>query len=153
MASFKSVKDPDDQPLHGDSSYLIYFSKAALPKDQVNAFWSLTLLTAPEGKTVPNEYHRYKLSSSSNLTYGRDGSLTLIVGARPKGNIPISNWIPGPPGKAFSLNFRMYAPKESVLAGNWYAPPLVKVQGFDLPKTSQRESIRVGGTNESGVNK
>ncbi|MBO9665817.1 MAG: DUF1254 domain-containing protein [Bdellovibrio sp.] len=153
VAHFVSLKDPEDQPLHGDSSYLIYFSKAALPRDQVNAFWSLTLLSAPDFKVVRNEYQRYKLGSANNLTYGRDGSLTLIVGARPKGDIPLSNWIPGPPGKEFSLNLRMYAPKESVLSGQWFAPPLVKVQGFDLPKTSQRETIRVGGTNESSVSK
>lgn len=135
---FVSEKDVDDRQLRGENTYLMHFDKDQLPAKEVNAFWSLTVLGVPDYQVVENSLNRYSLGSRSKLVYGRDGSLTLAVGAKPKGNIPLANWIPAASGKAFSMNLRMYVPKEAVLSGQWFAPPVIQVQGFDLQKTTQR---------------
>lgn len=135
---FISERDSNDRPLMGDNTYMIHFDKDQLPSKEVDSFWSLTLLGVPDYKVMPNSLKRYNLSSMSKLTYGRDGSLTLAVGAKPRGNIPLSNWIPAASGKAFSMNLRMYSPKEAVLTSQWFAPPIIQVEGLDIPKTSLR---------------
>jgi hypothetical protein len=136
---FLSQSDSKNVPLTGDNTYLIHFKKEALPQNQVKAFWSLTLLGVPEYKTIPNSLNRYKLSSTSQLTYERDGSLILAVGARPKSRVPESNWIPGPSdGRNFSLNLRMYAPKDAVLRNKWFAPTVMKEETLEIQKTSLR---------------
>lgn len=136
---FSANVDNEDAQLVGDSTYIFHFDKEALPSKEANAFWSITVLSKPEFMVVPNPARRYKLGSSSKLTYGRDGSLTFAVGAKPKGNIPLTNWIPGPPpGKNFAMTLRLYVPSEQALNGMWFPGPIVKVQGFELQKTSQR---------------
>ncbi|QDK38721.1 DUF1214 domain-containing protein [Bdellovibrio sp. NC01] len=135
---FKAEKDRDDRVMNGTNTYLVHFDKGALPKDVSGGFWSLTILGVPDSKVVTNAYKRYQLNSKSNLTYGRDGSLTLVVGDQPRINIPRTNWIPGPREKLFSMNLKIYAPKESVLNGTWTAPSIVQIEGLDIQKTSQR---------------
>ncbi|MDG0818100.1 DUF1214 domain-containing protein [Bdellovibrio svalbardensis] len=125
---FISKKDMNDRELLGDNTYLMHFEKDQLPAKEVNAFWSLTV----------NPVTRSNISNLSKLTYGRDGSLTLAIGAKPRSNIPLTNWIPAAPGKTFSMILRMYSPKDSVLSSQWTAPPVIQIEGLDLQKTSQR---------------
>ena len=120
-------KDQDGELLHGDNAYVIHYDADKLPMAHANAYWSLTMLSLPDYRVVPNEMERYNLNNISELQYETDGSLKIyLAGELPEGT-PISNWLPAPKGKPFTLNHRIYVPKEDVLTGEWYAPPIVKL--------------------------
>jgi hypothetical protein len=55
-----------------------------------------------------------------------DGSLRLILASEPPPGVPDSNWIPSQRGRDITLTLRLYLPKESVLNGTWFAPPIEK---------------------------
>ncbi|MNS75596.1 hypothetical protein D3C72_1091190 [compost metagenome] len=139
VAYFIGNKDAHGELLTGDNTYLVRFKKNELPQDAVKSFWSLTALSVPEYTVIPNSMNRYKLSSTSKLSYGSDGSLTLAFGAKPKTNVPLTNWIPGPAdGKRFSMNLRMYSPKIQVLKSQWFAPAIMKEESVEIRRTSSR---------------
>lgn len=136
---FMGSKDSSGEILKGDKTYLVHFPKSELPQTAVNAFWSLTALSVPDYRVIPNSLDRYKLSSTSKLTYGSDGSLTLAFGAKPRTKVPLTNWIPGPAsGKRFTMTLRMYAPKAAVLKGQWFAPAIMKEESVEIRRTSSR---------------
>ncbi len=86
------------------------------------------MLSLPDFRVVPNELERYNLNNIFDLVYEEDGSLTLhLASALPPG-VPASNWLPAPKGRPFVMNHRLYVPKEEVLSGNWYVPPIGKVK-------------------------
>ncbi len=122
---FSGNKDANGYGLSGNHSYTIHFPKEQLPADFVNAFWSLTVLTLPDYRVVPNRLKRYSLNSFMKLQHESDGSLRLIVAAEPPG-VPDTNWIPSQRGRDITLTLRLYLPKEPVLNGAWFAPPIEK---------------------------
>ena len=63
----------------------------------------------------------------SPLEYEQDRSLKLYLGGTLPEGAPESNWLPAPPGKPFTLNHRYYVPKDEVLSGDWYVPPLTPI--------------------------
>lgn len=117
-------KDLDGELLHGDNSYEIHYSVDDLPMKHANAYWSLTMLSLPDYRVVPNELERYNLNNISDLTYAEDGSLTLYLAAKLPSDKPASNWLPTPAGKPFTMNHRLYVPKPEVLSGEYYVPPI-----------------------------
>lgn len=118
--------DKDKTPLHGDNVYFIYYAPEELPMKHVNAYWSLTMLSLPDYRVVPNELERYNLNNVSELTYEEDSSLKLYIASElPKG-ISESNWLPSPKGKNFVMNHRLYVPKKEVLSGEYYVPAIQK---------------------------
>ena len=121
-------KDRDGELLHGDNAYVIHYAADELPMAHANAYWSLTMLSLPDYRVVPNEMERYNLNNISELQYEADGSLKIYLAGELPAGAPTSNWLPAPQGKPFTLNHRIYVPKEDVLAGEWYAPPIVKVK-------------------------
>lgn len=121
-------KDQDGELLHGDNAYVIHYDADKLPMEHANAYWSLTMLSLPDYRVVPNEMERYNLNNTSELQYEADGSLNIYLAGKLPAGVPSSNWLPAPKGKPFTLNHRIYVPKEDVLAGEWYAPPIVKVK-------------------------
>jgi hypothetical protein len=125
-------KDQDGELLHGDNAYLIHYEADELPMEHANAYWSLTMLSLPDYRVVPNEMERYNLNNISGLQYEADGSLKIYLAGELPADAPESNWLPAPKGKPFTLNHRIYVPKEDVLTGEWYAPPIEKVKLFDL---------------------
>lgn len=125
---YMGMGDKDGGSLHGDHTYAIHYEPEDVPGQHVNAYWSLTLLSLPDYRVVPNELDRYNLNNISDLTYGEDGSLTLYMASTLPPGTPASNWLPSPSGQPFTLNHRLYVPKPEVLSGEWYLPPLVKVQ-------------------------
>jgi hypothetical protein len=125
---YMGYKDEDGDALNGDHIYTIHYRPEDLPIEHVNAYWSLTLLSLPNFRVVPNELERYNLNNISDFMYEEDGSLTLYLASELPSGVPASNWLPAPNGKPFVINHRLYAPKEEVLSGEWYAPPIEKVQ-------------------------
>ncbi|MCW4043667.1 MAG: DUF1214 domain-containing protein [Candidatus Bathyarchaeota archaeon] len=121
-------KDKDGNVLNGDSTYIIHYKPEDLPIKHVNAFWSLTMLSLPDYRIVPNKLERYNLNNISNLSYEEDGSLTLYLASELTPDIPASNWLPTLKGKPFVINHRLYVPKPEVLSGEWYLPPIEKVK-------------------------
>jgi hypothetical protein len=123
---YMGFKDGDGDALNGDHSYTIHYQPEDLPIKHVNAYWSLTMLSLPDFRVVPNELERYNLNNVSDLTFDEDGSLTLYLASEQTPDIPASNWLPAPKGRPFVVNHRLYVPKEEVLSGEWYVPPIEK---------------------------
>jgi hypothetical protein len=124
---FVGLTDRDRQLLSGDSKYEIRFPADALPGSEVDAFWSITLYSVPDYRVVENPMKRYGLNNVSPLKKNPDGSLSIwLASSMPKG-IPASNWLPSPAGKGFSLNLRMYVPKQDVRDGKWFPPAIERV--------------------------
>jgi hypothetical protein len=119
--------DSDLAPLNGDNVYVLQFESDQLPSKHVNAYWSLTMLSLPDYRVVPNDLGRYNFNNRSRFTYEPDGSLKLYLTANKPKDVPESNWLPAPAGRTFALNLRMYVPKKEVLNGEYYVPPILKV--------------------------
>jgi hypothetical protein len=120
------IGETDDRgaPLNGDNVYVIHFKKKDLPQKHVNAYWSLTMMSLPDYRVVPNQLDRFNFNNLSKFAYEPDGSLKLYLsGSLPQG-APQSNWLPAPKGGPFTLNLRMYVPKPEVLSGKYYVPPI-----------------------------
>ena len=125
---YMGFKDGDGDALDGEHVYTIHYKSEDLPIQHVNAYWSLTMLSLPNFRVVPNELERFNLNNISDLTYAEDGSLTFYLASTLPPNVPASNWLPAPKGRPFVINHRLYAPKEEVLSGEWYVPPIEKAK-------------------------
>lgn len=121
---FVTTRDGEGKPLDGGRNYVIHFPKDALPDHVVNAYWSLSLVDAPGFLAVPNPIDRYTFNSIAPPKAEPDGSLKIFLAPRPGPGIPESNWLPAPDGKAFSLTFRTYVPKDIVKQGAWFPPAI-----------------------------
>jgi hypothetical protein len=121
-------KDQDGELLNGDNAYVIHYGPDQLPMKHAKAYWSLTMLSLPDYRVVPNELERYNLNNISELQYEEDGSLKIYLAGELPAGAPESNCLPAPKGKPFTLNHRVYVPKEDVLTGEWYAPPIERVK-------------------------
>jgi hypothetical protein len=114
--------------LNGENVYSIHFSKDNLPQKHVNAYWSLTLMSLPDYRVVPNALDRYNFNNLSKFEYEADGSLKLYLAGKLPAGFPESNWLPAPVGAPFTLNLRMHVPKQEVLTGAYYVPPIERVE-------------------------
>jgi hypothetical protein len=121
---FIGEKDENNDDLNGDNVYVLHFGAGDTPDRHVNAYWSLTLMSLPDYRVVPNPLDRYSINNISPLQYEDDGSLKLYLGGTLPDGAPESNWLPAPDGRPFTLNHRYYVPKDDVLTGVWYVPPL-----------------------------
>jgi hypothetical protein len=124
---FVATRDADEQTLSGSSSYVMHFAPDKLPGAVVDAFWSVILVDVPGYRVVPNPLNRFNLNNYSPLEKENDGSLKIGIGPKPVAGVAESNWLPAPAGKAFSLTFRTYVPKEIVKRGDWTPPAVTKV--------------------------
>ena len=120
-----TTRDGEGELLDGSSQYTLHFPKDALPQSVVNEFWSLTLVSLPDFRPVPNDLDRFALSTWSGVRKEADGSLKLLIAPEPREDLPGSNWLPSPDGQPFSLTFRSYVPKSAVQNGEWF-PPVVE---------------------------
>jgi hypothetical protein len=113
--------------LPAGSQWTITFQKGSLPP--VQAFWSFSAYDT-DGFFVPNKLRRYALHDWDPLQFdSATGSLVLYFGdAEPSGGAPLSNWLPAPEGKPFSLQMRMYWPEEAAINRTWVVPPLAKAK-------------------------
>lgn len=123
-----TFRDSEGRPLDGSNNHVLHFPKDALPQDVVNEFWSVTLVSLPDFRPVPNYLDRFALSTWSNVQKEADGSLKLLIGPEPVEGMPESNWLPSPDGQPFSLTFRSYVPKPAVQTGEWFPPAVEKLK-------------------------
>lgn len=118
--------------LQGRYRYTMTFANDALPPvdRERGGFWSLTMydqdyfmLPAPEGGRT----NLGTVSLDANeLTFADDGSLTLHLShAAPSAAEERANWLPAPDGQ-FALIVRVYVPRDSVLAGEYALPDVVR---------------------------
>lgn len=126
---FIGLTDSDKKLLDGSQTYEVRFPANALPGNQVNAFWSMTLYSVPDYRVVPNKINRYNLNNISGLKKNPDGSESIWLAPELPKNAPSTNWLPTPAGKPFSLNLRMYASKKQVQDGSWYPAPIQNAPG------------------------
>lgn len=122
---FVATLDADGQPLNGSNDYVLEFSAANRPDAVVNAYWSVILVDVPDYRVVKNPLNRFNFNSDSGLKSEADGSLKILLAAKPNAAVPESNWLPSAPGKGFSLTLRTYVPKDIVKRGEWF-PPAIK---------------------------
>ena len=121
-------KDSEGNALSGDEVYVIHFKAEDVPQSRVNSYWSLTLMSLPDYRVIPNDMNRFNLNNISDLTFEEDGSLILYLASELPENAPENNWLPSSAGKEFTLNLRYYVAKSEVLNGEYYAPELKKIQ-------------------------
>jgi len=123
-----ATTDGDGKSLDGSKEYVIHFPADDLPSAVVDSYWSIILVGVPDYRVIPNEFKRYNFNSYSGLKFEADGSLRIAIGPKPVKGVPESNWLPSADGKAFSLTFRTYIPKEVVRRGEWAPPPVTLVR-------------------------
>ncbi|EAC3456859.1 DUF1214 domain-containing protein [Listeria monocytogenes] len=116
--------DADGITPNGSNEYTLHFEKAQLPELFVDGYWSATIYSKPAYMLVPNDISRYNLGYMSNLAYDSDGGLTLYISANKPADDKLSNWLPAPENQEFTIDLRMYLPKQDVLNGNWVVPAL-----------------------------
>jgi DNA sulfur modification protein DndE len=116
-----ALKDNQGQNLTGAHNYVIHFNKGQTPP--VKSFWSLTLYNN-KSYLADNPINRYSIGDRTpGLKYNADGSLDIYLQNVSPGKDKESNWLPSPKGD-FSLNMRLYIPKQSVLNGEYQYPPI-----------------------------
>lgn len=125
---YMGIMDKEGLPLHGDNTYVIHYKLEDLPMNHVGAYWSLTMLSLPDYRVVPNRLEQYNRNNISSLQYEPDGSLKIYLGSELPTGLPESNWLPSPKGRSFTVNNRFYVPKKEVLTGEWYVPPIEKIK-------------------------
>ena len=72
-----------------------------------------------------NPLGRYAIGDRDKLAFNPDGSLDIHIQRQSPGKDKESNWLPAPKSGGFTMNLRLYWPKENVLDGSW-SPPSVK---------------------------
>jgi hypothetical protein len=110
------VNDSVGKPLTGGNKYVLRFAKEQIPP--AANFWSLTLYDN-DGYLVATPINRHAIGDRSNLTIGKDGSLTIYIQAESPGKDRESNWLPCPKSGQFKLYLRLYGPRQEVMDGTW----------------------------------
>lgn len=109
---FVTTRDEDCEPLDGSATYVLDLPAGALPGEQVNAYWSLSLVDIPGFVPVANRLDRYTFNSIAPPPTEDDGSLRICLAPESGPEAPEARWLPTPAGRAFSLTFRTYVPKD-----------------------------------------
>ncbi len=112
--------DGAGRPLDGTTQRALRFTRGKGPPAE--ALWTLSVAGAPGAKAG-----RATLTSRAKFTYGRDGSLELLLQPDPpKGRE--ANWLQVPAG-TYALVLRLHGPREkapSALDGSWRPPAVGK---------------------------
>lgn len=126
--------DGSGQKLDGKNNYTITFPKDAMPPvhPSPGGFWSITMYQIDKGLWFyPNELNKLTVSPRNDLTYNKDGSLTLYLQHESPGADKEANWLPAP-AAPFAMTMRLYWPNKkppSILNGTWSPPPVVRHAG------------------------
>jgi hypothetical protein len=124
-----------NQPLVGESNYVLHFEKSQLPP--VNAFWSLTMYDQ-EGFQVANAINRFAIGDRDELKYNADGSLDLYIQHENPGPEKQTNWLPSPVSGTLGITLRLYEPTAEVLDGRWVPPAVRHVKAMPEPSPPSR---------------
>ena len=120
-AKLRAFEDADGQVLSGNHRYVLHFDKDQVPT--ARAFWSITVYD-DEFNLAENDFGKYLVSSTSDdLIYGDDGSLTVYLQQEQPEQARRGNWIPLPKGD-FNLFFRFYLPNQSMIDQTYIPPPI-----------------------------
>ncbi len=122
---YKGFTDEAGAKLDPSASYTLTFPADDLPAKYAKYFWSIIAVDAVHRRVLPNPLDRFLLNNYSDLTLGRDGSLTLYFAAEQPADAPQGNWLPTI-GKPYSFTFRFYGPRGGVADGSWFPPPIVR---------------------------
>jgi len=117
--------DADGEAFSSDRKYRLHFQKDQIPP--VRAFWSLTMYNDKQF-LADNPVNRYAIGDRDNLKFNNDGSLTVYIQRESPGKDKESNWLPTPNSGEFTMNLRLYWPKQDVLDGNWKPPAVQHVK-------------------------
>jgi len=119
--------DSKGEKLDGANQYTLRFDADDLPP--VHAFWSLTMYEMPASLLTANSINRYLLNSTMLPDFARDadGGITFYIQHDSPDKDKEANWLPAPKGP-FTMNLRLYWPKDEALDGSWKEPSLVKIQ-------------------------
>jgi hypothetical protein len=117
-----AVADGAGKPLDGATRRVLRFTRGKGPP--ADALWTLSV-TEPTGTRTGHA----QVTSRAKFTYGRDGSLELLLQPDPpKGRE--ANWLQVPAGP-YALVLRLHAPREkgpSALDGTWKPPAVTKAR-------------------------
>lgn len=125
---FNSHIDSKGARLNGSNVYTLTFPKAQRLDSLARYFWSVTALDSVKFQVIENPLKRYRLSSYSKVQPNKDGSLTIWFADKQPEGVPQTNWnwLPTPAGQDYNLTFRFYGPRENVVSGGYFPPPLVR---------------------------
>jgi hypothetical protein len=128
VAFFKTNTDGEGTPLDGDQAYSMTFPKDQLPGSLAHYFWSVTAVDSANFQVIENSLKRYRLNNQPKYKLNADGSLTLVFASKRPSAVAKSNWLPTPDGQNYYLTFRFYGPGQAITAGEYFPPPLVKME-------------------------
>lgn len=118
--------DSAGRRLDGAHRYRIHFSSGQLPP--VDAFWSVTAYD-DAGFMIPNAATRYSVGDRTDgLVMGRDGSVTIELGATAPAAGQAVNWLPVAPDAPFYVMMRLYRPRQAVLDRTWVPPKIERIE-------------------------
>ena len=120
-----ALADADGKPLDSAARYTIHFDKAQLPP--MRAFWSLTMYNDQQFFAA-NPINRFAIGDRDALVYNADGSLDLLIQRDTPPADQQANWLPAPAAGKFTMNLRLYWPKQTALDGSWTPPAVKRVQ-------------------------
>lgn len=121
----RTFTDQNGENLNGSRRYVLKFAPDQIP--QVKAFWSITLYDN-RFNLVANPIDRYAVRDiDPELTYGDDGSLTIVLQPDPPQQKQV-NWLPTPPGTDFNLFFRAYLPGDDFINQTYDPPEILRVE-------------------------
>lgn len=120
----RADEDSAGEALNGTGTYHLSIP-AEVP---VDGFWSLPIYAVEDDGRLyfaENAIGRYSIGDRTRgLARELDGSLTISIQHARPADAP-SNWLPAPSGR-FALVFRAYAPRPSLLIGEWRLAPIVR---------------------------
>jgi len=123
----KGAGDHPNGDYDGTVEHRIVFPRGSLPPTE--AFWSVTLYQpTADGQLFffDNPQGVYSVGSNSGpLVAAPDGTVTLIISARPPEPALRRNWLPAPDGP-YRLQFRVYRPGKALLSGAYRVPPVLR---------------------------
>lgn len=125
LIHIRAGTDAEGRPLDGTFRYEVRFERAQLPP--VDAFWSLTLYN-DRCELADNQVNRYAAGTRDALTTAPDGSTTIYVQYAAPVTEKVRNWLPGPQSGHFSLDLRLYWPRDAAVEGAWAPPSIRRVQ-------------------------
>ena len=93
----------------------------------MRAFWSLTMYNDQQFFAA-NPINRFAIGDRDALVYNADGSLDLLIQRDTPPADQQANWLPAPAAGKFTMNLRLYWPKQTALDGSWTPPAVKRVQ-------------------------
>lgn len=108
--------------LHGSARYELHFAKDIVPR--AGAFWSVHAYT-DRYTLIPHPAARYAVGDRTpGLSYGSDGSLTLLLQSDAPDPSRQANWLSTMKDQPFSLVVRAYEPQGALADLSWPGPQI-----------------------------